>query len=372
MNKPGLLVSLAFLGACSSLNPTDFLTQKIDYKSAGTLPPLEVPPDLTTPARDNRFAVPETGKSTATLSGYQAERQDQQSKAGNVVLPQMEKMRVERAGSERWLVVQEPPERLWPLVKDFWQENGFLVKVEVPEAGVLETDWAENRAKIPQGMVRDLLGKFLDQVYSTAERDKFRTRLERAPDGKATEIYISHRGMKEVYTDNSRMDKTVWQPRDPDPGLEAEFLRRLMVRLGVQEEKARELTANPTAVEKRAELAGDALKVSEPFDRAWRRVGLALDRVGFTVEDRDRQKGLYFVRYADPESDMEKKDGERGMLSRLFSFGSKDSKVKAEQYRVQVRQDSAGSQVNVLNKDGGADSSKTAQRILALLLDQLK
>jgi outer membrane protein assembly factor BamC len=269
-------------------------------------------------------------------------------------------------------VVQEPPERLWPLVKDFWQENGFLVKVEVPEAGVLETDWAENRAKIPQGMVRDLLGKFLDQVYSTAERDKFRTRLERAPDGKATEIYISHRGMKEVYTDNSRMDKTVWQPRDPDPGLESEFLRRLMVRLGAQEEKARELTANPTAVEKRAELAGDALKVFEPFDRAWRRVGLALDRVGFTVEDRDRQKGLYFVRYADPESDMEKKDGERGMLSRLFSFGSKDSKVKAEQYRVQVRQDSAGSQVNVLNKDGGADSSKTAQRILALLLDQLK
>src|SRR6185295_18770 len=130
------------------------------------------------------------------------------------------------------------------------------------------------------------------------------------------------RGMKEVYESNRSMDKTVWQPRDTDPGLEAEFLRRLMVRLGTQEEKARQIAANPTVVEKRAELAGDALKVFEPFDRAWRRVGLALDRVGFTVEDRDRQKGVYFVRYADPESDMRTKDGERGLLSRLFN--SKD------------------------------------------------
>ena len=164
----------------------------------------------------------------------------------------------------------------------------------------------------------------------------------------------------------------MWQPRNPDPGLEAEFLRRLMVRLGAQEEKAKQLAAAPQSVEKKAELSGGALKVFEPFDRAWRRVGLALDRVGFTVEDRDRQKGLYFVRYADPESEMDRKDGERGLLSRLFDFGSKDSNVKAEQFRVQVREDATASQVNVLGKDGRADSSKTAQRILSLLHEQLK
>jgi outer membrane protein assembly factor BamC len=359
----------ALLGACNSFNPSDMLSQKIDYKSAGTLPSLEIPPDLTTPARDNRYVVPETGKSTATLSGYQAERQEQ-VRSGAVVLPQVERMRVERAGSERWLVVQEPPEKLWPLVKDFWQENGFIIKMEVPEAGVMETDWAENRAKIPQDMIREFLGKMLDSLYSTAERDKFRTRMEPTDGGKATEVYISHRGMKEVYESNRNVDRTVWQPRDPDPGLEAEFLRRLMVRLGSQEDKARQLAANPTAVEKRAELSADTLKLFEPFDRAWRRVGLALDRVGFTVEDRDRQKGLYFVRYADPETEQKKDD--KGVLSRLFSFGSKDSKVKAEQYRVQVKQDPAGSEVFVLNKDGGSDSSVTSKRILALLHEQLK
>ncbi|MBI2752952.1 MAG: outer membrane protein assembly factor BamC [Betaproteobacteria bacterium] len=362
------------LGGCSTA--TDILEgKKVDYKSAGSLPPLEVPPDLTTPTHDNRYVVPETGKSSATLSGYQADR-SQQARVGNTsVLPAVEKMRVERAGTQRWLVVQESPEKLWPLVKDFWQENGFLVQVERTEAGVMETDWAENRAKLPQDFIRSTLGKILDQVYSTPERDKFRTRLERSADG-ATEIYVSHRGMSEVYTTEGK-DKTVWQPRPPDPELEAEFLRRLMVRLGAQEEKAKQLVATAPQAARAAIMKGtdgrEMLQVQEPFDRAWRRVGLALDRVGFTVEDRDRQKGLYFVRYADPDAEMDRKAREKpGLLDKLAFWRSSDPKVKAEQYRVQVKQASENSEVLVLNKDGGAESSQTVHRILALLHEQLK
>ena len=364
-------------GACA-LPTEDSLQGKVDYKSTTTLPSLEVPPDLTSPARDNRYVVPETGKATATYSGYQAERRDQRPSASSAVLPEFDRIRVERAGTQRWLVVQEPPEKLWPLVKDFWRENGFLLKVELPEAGVMETDWAENRANIPQGGVRELLGRFLDQGYSSSERDKYRTRLDRAEDGKATEVYISHRGMQEVYTtmrdpSNNAPGSTAWQARASDPELEAEFLRRLMVRLGAQEEKAKQLAA-VGALPLRAELkkgsdGADLLQVREPFDRAWRRVGLALDRVGFTVEDRDRQKGLYFVRYADTEAEMEAKSKEKGFLSGLFSS---DSKAKPEQYRVQVKPSGEASEVNVLNKDGASDSSSTARRILALLLEQLK
>ena len=354
------------LGACS-------LDKGVEYKSAGQLPPLDIPPDLTTPSRDNRFALPESGKSTATLSGYQAERQE--ARTNTTLLPQVERMRIERAGAERWLVVQEPPEKVWPLVKEFWQENGFLIKTEVPEAGVMETDWAENRAKIPQGGLREFLGRIMDSAFSTPERDKFRTRMERIPDGKGTEIYISHRGMAEVYADEKTVSggqiKTVWQPRPADTGLEAEFLRRLMVRLGASDEKAKQMLAvapPPQRAEiKKAADGSELLQVNEPFDRTWRRVGLALDRVGFTVEDRDRQKGLYFVRYADPEAEMQKP----GILDRLFDLG-KDSKVKAEQYRVQVVAEQDASRVSVLNKDGAPEGSKTAQRILALLHEQLK
>ncbi len=366
--------ALAVLSACAS-------DSGVDYKKAGTLPPLEVPPDLTSPSRDNRYAVPESARSSATLSGYQAERGAQaQPRAGSTnVLPEVEKMRVERAGTQRWLVVQgETPEKLWPLVKDFWQESGFLIKMENPEAGVMETDWNESRPRVPEGAVREFLGRVLESLYSTSERDKYRTRLDRSPDG-GTEIYISHRGMQEIYTTreptSTTPGQTAWQPRPPDPELEAEFLRRMMVRLGARDETAKKLAASSTQPQQRAEItkANDGterLQVYEPFDRAWRRVGLALDRVGFTVEDRDRQKGLYFVRYADPEVEMGEKD--KGLLDRIGSWFSSDSKVKAAQYRVQVTQEPNASQVFVLNKDGKAENSKTTQRILTLLHEQLK
>jgi outer membrane protein assembly factor BamC len=374
MRKLAVVAALALAGCSSSM-----FDSKIDYKSSGQLPALEIPPDLTAPARDGRFALPETRQS-ATLSGYQQERKEQGRPGTTSLLPQAENVRLERAGSERWLVVQEPPEKVWPAVREFWQERGFNIKSESAEAGVMETDWAENRANLPQDFIRGLLGRVAEQLYSTAERDKFRTRLERTQDGKGTEVYISHRGMQEVYTPStgsnrgSNEGQTTWQPRQPDAGLEAEFLRRLMVRLGVSEERAK-LAAGAGPPPNRAEIVKSSdglqlLQVNEPFDRAWRRVGLALDRVGFTVEDRDRQNGLYFVRYADPESDMQKKDSERGLLSRLF--GSSDPKVKAEQYRVQVKPEKEASTVNVLNKDGGTESSSTAQRILALLHEQLK
>ncbi len=364
------------LSACSTV--TDLLEgqgKKVDYKSAGQLPPLDIPPDLTAPTRDNRYVVPEV-KSATTLSSYQADRKAQPQAGSTGILPAVETMRIERSGTQRWLVVNETPEKLWPLVKEFWQENGFLLETENPETGLMETDWAENRAKIPQDFLRNMLGKVLDQLYSTPERDKFRTRLERSPDLKSTEIYLSHRGMMEIYTTETRSE-TKWQPRPPDPDLEAEFLRRLMIRLGSKEDNAKQILASAPQTQ-RAALAkqgdgSDRLDVLEPFDRAWRRVGLALDRVGFTVEDRNRQKGLYFVRYADPEKDIAKADAEKpGLLSKLAFWKSDATKVTAEQYRVLVSQGGDKSQVSVLGKDGGVDRSQTARRILSLLHEQLK
>ena len=287
----------------------------------------------------------------------------------------MGKVRIERSGNQRWLVVPENPDKVWPIVKEFWQEHGFLVKLELPEAGVMETDWAENRAKIPSDFLRETLGRFIDQIYSTAERDKFRTRLERAGDG-MTEIYISHRGVVETYTGTTR-DQTAWQPRPSDPELEAEFLGRLMVRFGVDDARAK-LQLGTTRVVDRAKLVNPGsgtglLELDEPFDRAWRRVGLALDRVGFTVEDRDRSKGFYFVRYVDPQDDAQdtvKKDP--GILSRLMFWKPGKSDIKAEQYRVVVRDNRESSEVQVLSKEGGQDNSDNARRILTLLHQQLK
>jgi outer membrane protein assembly factor BamC len=366
------LAVLALLGGCSSAEEF-FEGKKIDYKGAGKLPPLDVPPDLTAPARDNRYTVPESGRSATTLSGYQAERAQARPGSGTV-LPPAEGVRVQRDGNQRWLVVDAPPEKLWPLVKEFWQESGFLLRQEMPESGIMETDWAENRALIGDSWMRRALGGLLEQAHSTPERDKYRTRLERTPTG-GTEVYISHRGMMEVYVTEAQA-QTMWQPRPSDPELEAEFLRRLMVRLGTPDEKAKALLATASPPQRAALKKGldgqELLEVFEPFDRAWRRVGLALDRVGFTVEDRDRQKGLFFVRYADPEAEMDRKSREKGMFSWLAFWRSDEPKVKAAQFRVAVSAETDNSRVQIQDKNGAAESTATSRRILALLHEQLK
>lgn len=368
-----LLAAVAVLAGCSA---SLLESKKVDYKSSGKLPTLEIPPDLTSPNRDERYAVPDISpKGSATYSAYSVERDGKQPSSSQDVLPDIEKMRVERAGSQRWLVVSGVPDKVWPLVKDFWQEMGFIINLELPDAGVMETDWAENRAKIPQDFIRNTLGALIDQAYSTAERDKFRTRLETGKEAGTTEIYISHRGMMEVYASEGK-DRTVWQPRPSDPELEAEMLRRLMVRLGTDEARAKSImAADPKQERAKLTRAGDgtgSLDLQEGFDRAWRRVGLALDRVGFTVEDRDRVKGLYFVRYVDPESDNKKDD--KGFFSKL-AFWRSDSKADAAnqpQYRIYIKGSGEASTVQVLTREGGVDKSDTSKKILGLLFEQLK
>ena len=366
-----VLLAAALAGCASTLLDS----AKVEYKSAGKLPPLEVPPDLSAPTRDERYQVPDTNPAgTATYSAYNAERSGPRQVGPADILPEVDKVRLERSGTERWIVVLGPPEKVWPKVKEFWQELGFLIKTEVPEAGVMETDWAENRAKISQDAIRNVIGGLPDGAYPTGERDKFRTRLERGSQPDTTEIYISHRGVVEVYT-NAYRDSTTWQPMPPDPGLEAEFLRRLMVRFGVRDARARAQLAAQTTNERAkivsAQDGAGTLELAEPFDRAWRRVGLALDRVGFTVEDRDRSKGYYFVRYVDPEADAQDKKDD-GFLSKLMFWRSSKSDAKAEQYRVLVKDRSDASEVRVLTKDGNPDGSGTARRILSLLQEQLK
>jgi outer membrane protein assembly factor BamC len=377
-HKPAVLMlavtGVFALGACSSI---EIPTKKIDYKStAAKLPTLEVPPDLTRPSTDDRFLVPDINpKGTATFSDYSKDRagKPQVSSAQAMVLPNIENVRVERAGTQRWLVVPGTPDKIWLVIKDFWQETGFIVNVETPEAGVMETDWAENRAKLPESGIRGLFGKVLDGLYSTAERDKFRTRLERGVQPGTTEIYVSHRGMEEVYITEGK-DDLRWQPRKPDPDLEAEMLRRLMVRFGVEDERAKTQVA-AAKVELQARLNngadGSLLALNDQFDRAWRRVGLALDRVGFTVEDRDRSKGLYFVRYIDPNTDT--KTAEKPSWFSKLAFWSSTPKVQSkEQYRILVRGAVTGAEVRVFDKDGAREQSDTATRILTLLYDQLK
>jgi outer membrane protein assembly factor BamC len=374
MNLAQLFVAAAAaLLALSGCSGTLVEGKKIDYKSAGKVKPLDVPADLSAPPTSDRYNIPESSAGSATASGY-AEGQGTRVSTGPApVLALPEKVRFDRAGSQRWLEIDAEPDALWPVIKDFWLDNGFLIDVESRQTGLMETDWAENRAKIPDSMLRNVLGKFLDSAYSYPERDKFRTRLERGQSPGSTEIYISHRGMAQINISKDRYrETTIWQVRPVDADLEAEMLYRLAIRLGARDEQIRadaKAPEEPKATIAKSGERPDALLLVDDFDRAWRRVGLALDRVGFTVEDRDRSKGMYFVRYVDADAiDKDKSDGFWSKMAFWRDSGSK----KDEQYRISVADAAKGSEVKVLDAQGVKSSSPTAGRILALLQRELK
>jgi outer membrane protein assembly factor BamC len=280
---------------------------------------------------------------------------------------QVNDVRIERDGKQRWLVVNRSADAVWPIVQEFWKENGFIYVIEQQQLGLLETEWAENRAKIPQDFVRRTLGKVLDGLYSSSERDKFRTRIERNNTG-GVDIFVTHRGMSEEYKDQSKTS-TIWVPRPSSPELEAEFLSRLMVKLGVSADQAKagitqqEIAASKTSLVNKSDAT--ALNIPDSFDVAWRRVGLALDRTGFTVEDRDRAQGVYFVRYVDTAAKEEK-----GFFSKMFSKSSPEAgPVK---YRIAVRKTDTATEVTVQDATGKTENSPVAQRILKLLADDLR
>ena len=358
----GLMLA-AGLAACGSVMDTD----KINYKSQTEEPAqtgLEVPPDLSKISPSKRYEMPNGSISANKLDGAKP-----QSLSADVVSPlQIADIEVKRSGNQMWLEIARPPEVLWPVVRDFWKESGFVLERDEQKLGVMETDWAENRAKLPQDFIRRNLGKVLDSLYSTGERDKFRIRLERTANNH-TELLISHRGLVEVYSDKLSKS-TTWQSRPNDPELEKEFLRRIMVKLGPANAKTDNLLAQATPVSASSLInieGKPAVSFNQGFDIAWRRVGVALDRNGFTVEDRDRKQGIYFVRFIDvgPE-------GEDGFFSKLFGK-SKSGPNGPQQYRLKVESNSSGtSTIRIFNSSGEPDGSPNAQKIAQLLVSELQ
>ena len=360
-----LLLAALSLAGCSSFDKM-VSGDKLDYRSqASKTQSLDVPPDLSQLAREGRYQPQAGVVSASTLRQGATAPSAPVAAAAPTALGEM---RIERQGNTRWLVTNLAPETVYPLLRSFWAERGFSLTEDGAETGVMETAWAENRAKLPQDFVRNTIGRVFENVYSTGERDRFRSRVERTPSG--SEIFISHKGAIEVYVTPQR-DTTMWQMRPADPDLEAEMLARLMIKLGSKDEVARSAVAKAPLAAPTARLASvpatAAMALDEPFDRAWRRVGLSLDRSGFTVEDRDRAAGLYFVRYVDPKYAGKE---EPNFFAKLFS-GGKDA-AKPQRYRVLVKADGTKSQVTVQNNLGAPDDSEAARQIVGRLIDDLR
>lgn len=413
---PSLLLPLLMLANLTACDSIPFIDNSSDYKGAGRSRPLEVPPDLTASPVSDAYSIP----GSTSYSTY-SQAQEGQEAGVEKVLQSPDGVRLEKSGAQRWLVVNAPAEKIWPVVRDFWVDMGFAVRVENPQLGLMETEWIESDAiknKEEKGNALDKFDKWLDKLSGFADRKKFRTRLERGTEPATTEIYMTHRSVSSAPDDGK--NRVVTQlgvidtgyslesqntPADAnDAELDAELLRRLMVKLGVEEQKSKSILAEAVVI-KRAEVVKEAdgsarLLLNDPFDRAWRRVGLALDRIGFVIEDKDRSNGVFFVRYADVDiddapkkkkglveslkfwGDDEKKEAEtpakkeeKSVIESLKFWGSDDKqKTNPEkQYRIRVADSASGNaEVTVVDVNGGRVRTTTANRIIALMYEQLR
>lgn len=358
-----------FASGCSSINNT-LAGDKVDYRTSGSQSvKLDVPPDLTQLSGQTRYNQYQPSTVTASSMAQSTSKADAaESGDASVAADQVGGLQMMRDGQTRWLAVPMPPEKLWPAVRQFWQDSGFELTTDQADIGLMETNWSENNAKVPQdGVIRKALGRVFDMLYDTGERDRYRTRIERT--AKGSEIYITHQGLVEEYED-ARKDHTVWRVRPSDPGLESEMLRRLMIKLGAPKEvAAKEVQATQAPAqpaETFATLSDDGLSLSlkGDFDTAWRRVGLALDRSGFTVESRDRKLGAYDIRLAEDDATVNKP----GFFARLFGASEGES---LKRFRVQVQSQGSMSKVTVLGDNGKPVNSAMAKKIAKQLQDEL-
>ena len=365
------------LVACDTMSSVgdSFAGRKVDYKKQSrNIESLEVPPDLTTEKFDELMVVRDinTGGGSSSFSNYARERQGTQSNLDKV-LPKQENIELVREGDDvRHLVITGSKEQTWEKMREFWLNSGMLIKRENPQTGILETEWAENRADIPQDFIRSALSYVMESFYSAGTRDKYRVRIERDVQPGKIDLYLTHYGMEEVI-ESETTERTIWKPRPRDPELEAEMLGRMMVYMGVEEQKAKTMLARSEtqkierATISRNDLGNSRLVVRETFPRAWRRTGVSLDRINFVVEDRNREEGIYYVQYADPLA-----EEKGGFFSSLKFWGDKPDAVDKSKYQIKLFPRGDDTVVIVLDSNGQPDVTQTSYRILGLLYEQLK
>ncbi len=383
---------LASLSGCSTIQSI-FRSTPVDYQNTTQIAKLEVPPDLTSPSTDSQYQVQgNTKPGNATWSSWSASQQNTakpdttqaeatpqpasaESGASEVLPAAPAGVRLERDGCERWLVIDAPAEKVWPVLEQFWKDKGYDLVENNPQLGLLQTGWKESASRLPQDIIHSTLGKVLPSLYSSDQRNAFRTRIERdAAHPGQTEVYVSERSVTQVYDNSIDGLHTQWQRLPPDPGAEALVLEDLMGRFGVPKPKAQVMVAATPAASGLAHLnqsadGGQVLTDQEPFDRAWRRVGLALDRVGYNVVDRDRTKGVYFVTEARTNVDNSQSGGFWNKLEFWKHTGD-----NFNQYQVELDENATATStdIHILSATGKTAPADVTKRILGKLYDQLK
>ncbi|MBT6655684.1 MAG: outer membrane protein assembly factor BamC [Candidatus Thioglobus sp.] len=338
INKLLILLMALSLGGCISLDKKEnkqagLGERSINYYSDKTVTSLEIPPDLTKPSSQNAFKLSEyvsVQEDTISFS-----EKDNAIKEASSILRAPSNVEVKKAGERRWLVVDKKPDAVWNLSKSFFKSHGFSIKKTNKKIGIMETDYLESHAEIPDqslGVIRSMLKKALKARYALPIVDKYRIRIEPTDNGNKSEVYLTLTSMVEVITgEGGEAENTIWQSQEKDQDLETEMLYRLMTFLGSDHAIAREKII--AAKEEKnlavsiADGVGGYAKLVFSLNQydTWDNVGWALDQLEVDVEDKDVKEGSFYINVARTE--------DLGIFSRMFG----DDAVK-KSFQIIVKQ----------------------------------
>ncbi|MDH5633264.1 MAG: outer membrane protein assembly factor BamC [Gammaproteobacteria bacterium] len=349
--RGAIVIVTALVAACST-------TSEPDYHGAETLRPLEVPPDLSAVSAEGGYDLPSSA--SAAVEAEKTGRAEPMVGNTGSVLPESGIARVVRAGSHRWAVIKRNPESIWVAMRSFVGGVGLSIARENPVTGVMETDWAESRPLVQgkTGFFGSLFGGGASGI-----RDRFRLRIERGSKGE-TELFITHLAMEEVTVGGGGPDvvETRWQNRASDPEREAEMLYLFIRFLEVGTLDKSKPEVKETVVVEKSKLGRDkdgypTIKVSGPLDSAWRKLGIALDRAGLLVQDRNPDKYVYFVQTTETETS--------GIFSRT-------TKTVAAYYQVQLVMSGNDGYVVLRDAEGERVNTQEGETLLRRVDQQLK
>lgn len=214
-----VVLSGLIISGCSTQNVQS--RDSLRYLKSSQVNPLEYPPSL---AKKTETDV----QATTTLKEFR----QQQKTVASKVLPMNASEGitfVENENGRRWINTGHSTDFVWQQVQQLVRQLGLEIDSQSPEAGLIETKWAENQADVPDGFIRGLIKRVASNLFGASSRDKFKIRLER--DGDRVLVFVTHYAMKDEATGNDDQFHR-WVDSPSDPELEAEFIARLAARLG--------------------------------------------------------------------------------------------------------------------------------------------
>lgn len=327
-----------------------------DYLNERRTAPMQVPAGVNAKRLDPLLPIPERVADAGGQGEYEVPRpQRLQTQASDSAYS------LQQSGASRWVVAQRNPAEVWPLVRQFLEDNYFKIAEERPQTGEFVTAWQR-----PDALSRGL-AKPLAEVDGEV---RVRVRIEPGVQRNTSEVFL----VSARRPAGSSADAP-WAAADNS--LDGALLDNLLTSLEGSGENGSVslLAARDYDAPERVSLAVDGsgnplLSLDSDLERAWSSVGRALEQADLRVDDRNRSLGLYYINLSESAQQAEEKPG---FFGRLIGSEPDKGELEARAERYQVRLTAIGGSVQIsvekdLNTVAPAD---VAERILTLIRDNL-